>query len=222
MKPRPQHACKNERSPRGTFRSHDEAPEFSSAVLQTLRQPLERGELVLHRAAGTARYPARFQLVMAANPCPCGRGWGKGLDCTCTALVRRRYFSRLSGPLLDRVDLQVDVLPTTRADRAGGPGESTGTVAARVAAARERAAARWAGTGWRTNAEVPGATLRARGVPSHRELDEAMDRGALTLRGADRVLRIAWTLADLAGADRPSGTQVGQALLLRMRSAGVG
>ncbi len=199
----------------------DEAPEFSAAVLQTLRQPLERGELVLHRAAGSARYPARFQLVMAANPCPCGRGWGKALGCTCSPLARRRYFSRLSGPLLDRVDLQVDVLPTTRADRAGGPGEATRTVAARVARARERAAARWAGTPWRTNAEVPGATLRALGVPGHAGLERALDQGALTLRGADRVLRVAWTLADLAAADRPTGAEIGQALLLRTRSTGV-
>ncbi len=198
----------------------DEAPEFSSAVLQTLRQPLERGELVLHRAAGAATYPARFQLVLAANPCPCGRGWGKALDCTCTPLARRRYFSRLSGPLLDRVDLQVDVLPTTRADRAGGPGESTATVAARVAEARRRAATRWAGTPWRSNAEVPGATLRARGVPGHAELERALDRGMLTLRGADRVLRVAWTLADLAGAASPTRAEVGQALLLRTRSGG--
>ncbi len=199
----------------------DEAPEFSPAVLQTLRQPLERGELVLHRAAGSARYPARFQLVLAANPCPCGRGWGKALDCTCTPLARRRYFSRLSGPLLDRVDLQVEVLPTTRADRAGGPGESSTTVAARVAEARDRAALRWTGTPWRTNAEIPGATLRARGVPGAAQLESAVDRGALSLRGADRVLRVAWTLADLAGAPRPTPTQIGQALLLRTRSAGV-
>ena len=199
----------------------DEAPEFSSAVLQTLRQPLERGELVLHRAAGTARYPARFQLVLAANPCPCGRGWGKGLDCTCTPLARRRYFSRLSGPLLDRIDLQVDVLPPTRADRHQGAGEASAVVGERVATARARAAARWAGSQWRTNAEVPGATLRARGIPGQAELERAMDRGLLTMRGADRVLRIAWTLADLAGVSRPTGAEVSQALLLRTRSAGV-
>ncbi|WP_372593176.1 YifB family Mg chelatase-like AAA ATPase [Actinotalea sp.] len=198
----------------------DEAPEFSSAVLQTLRQPLERGELVLHRAAGAARYPARFQLVMAANPCPCGRGWGKGLECTCTPLARRRYFSRISGPLLDRVDLQVEVLPPTRTDRAGGAGESSGVVAARVAEARSRAAARWAGTPWRTNAEVPGASLRALGVPGQAEIERALDRGLLSLRGADRVLRVAWTLADLAGSAAPTRDQVGQALALRTRTAG--
>ena len=87
---------------------------------------------MLHRAAGSARYPARFQLVMAANPCPCGRAVGKGLDCTCTPLARRRYFSRLSGPLLDRVDLQVEVLPVTRAGAPAGRGAHR-RVAGRVA-----------------------------------------------------------------------------------------
>ena len=98
----------------------DEAPEFSTAVLQTLRQPLEHGELVLHRAAGTARYPARFQLVLAANPCPCGQAVGKGLACTCRSEQRRRYFGKLSGPLLDRVDLQVELAPARSGSAAGG------------------------------------------------------------------------------------------------------
>lgn len=200
----------------------DEAPEFAPQVLQTLRQPLESGELVIHRAAGAARYPARFQLVMAANPCPCGHATGKGLACTCTPLARRRYFSRLSGPLLDRVDLQLDVLPLTRSERLAGPGESTAVVAGRVAQARERAARRLEGRGWRTNAEVSGRWLRAAGVgardaASLRRLEQQVDRGVLSLRGADRVLRVAWTLADLAGRDRPDGRDVDAALTLRQR-----
>lgn len=198
----------------------DEAPEFSPAVLQTLRQPLEHGELVIHRAGGSARFPARFQLVLAANPCPCGLAVGKGLACTCTPLARRRYFSRLSGPLLDRVDVQVEVLPVTRVDRlAGTPGESTSVVAARVAAARAAAEARLAGTPWRTNAEVPGPWLRDHTprCAAHTELDRALDTGALSLRGRDRVLRLAWTLADLRGAAGPDGDDVGEALLLRTR-----
>lgn len=201
----------------------DEAPEFSPRVLQTLRQPLEHGELVIHRAGGTARYPARFQLVLAANPCPCGLAVGKGLDCTCTPLARRRYFSRLSGPLLDRVDLQLEVLPVTRADRtAAGAPEGTAAVAARVAAARRVAGARLAATPWRTNAEVPGAWLRAhtRAV-ALRDLDRALDAGVLSLRGVDRVLRIAWTLADLSGLEAPGRDEVGQALLLRTRGRAV-
>lgn len=199
----------------------DEAPEFSTAVLQTLRQPLEHGELVLHRAAGVARYPARFQLVLAANPCPCGRAVGKGLDCTCRSEQRRRYFSKLSGPLLDRVDLQVDVQPVARAALATAEAaECTATVAARVARARAAQSARLAGTGWRTNAEVPGRWLRARLGPDRglvADLDRAFERGLLSLRGVDRVLRVAWTVADLAGRDAPNRGDVGHALLLRTR-----
>ncbi len=200
----------------------DEAPEFSPRVLETLRQPLEHGELVLHRAAGTARYPARFQLVLAANPCPCGKGVGKGLSCTCTAAERRRYLSRLSGPLLDRIDIQVDVEPVTRAMLAlAAAPESSATVGARVAAARRRQAARLAGTPWRTNAEVPGAWLRGPDADLPADvrlaLERAMDRGALSMRGVDRVLKLAWTLSDLAGHDRPTIHDVGTALGLRTR-----
>ncbi|GII99378.1 magnesium chelatase family protein [Sediminihabitans luteus] len=201
----------------------DEAPEFGARVLQTLRQPLEEGHLVIHRSGGTARYPARFQLVLAANPCPCGRAGGKGLDCTCSSLERRRYFARLSGPLLDRVDLQLDVRPVRGVElaRSGPRPESTAVVAARVAAARAAAARRLAGTPWRTNAEVPGPWLRRR-LGADRTLltdvDAALDRGLISLRGADRALRVAWTLADLAGRDAPSRADVGQGLALRTRS----
>src|SRR5690554_6460736 len=182
----------------------DEAPEFPRRVLDSLRQPLERGELVVHRARGAARYPARFQLVLAANPCPCGKASGKGLACTCTPLERRRYLARLSGPLLDRVDLQIDVPAVTRAAAAlATRSESSHDVAARVAAARGAQRERLAGTPWHTNAEVPGAWLRS---PEHglapgprAVLERALDSGTLSLRGMDRVLKTAWTLADLAG-----------------------
>lgn len=199
----------------------DEAPEFGARVLQTLRQPLEHGELVIHRAGGTARYPARFQLVLAANPCPCGKAVGKGLDCTCSPVAQRRYFGRLSGPLLDRVDVQVEVRPVSRVERASGAQpESSAAVAARVAAARAAAAQRLAGTGWRTNAEVPGTWLRDRLGPDPgllRDVDAALDRGTLSLRGADRVLRLAWTVADLAGRAAPSRSDIGLGLALRTR-----
>lgn len=199
----------------------DEAPEFSPRVLQTLRQPLEHGELVLHRARGSARYPARFQLVLAANPCPCGRGVGKALDCTCSPLARRRYFGRLSGPLLDRVDVQVEVPAVTRASIAvAGAAESTRVVAERVGQARARQHARLQRTPWRLNADVPGPWLRermtdVRGVLA--VLDRALDAGTLSLRGVDRVLRLAWTVADLAGRDQPDRDDVGRALALRTR-----
>lgn len=201
----------------------DEAPEFSARVLQTLRQPLEQGELLIHRAAGAARYPARFQLVLAANPCPCGLASGKGLDCSCSPMFRRRYFSRLAGPLLDRVDLQVEVNAVTRVDLAQETtGESTEAIASRVAAARATQRQRLKEGGWLTNSEVPGSKVRGLLGADRRllaDVDRAMDRGTLSLRGADRVLRVAWTLADLAGRQAPHRQDIGQALLLRTRGA---
>lgn len=201
----------------------DEAPEFSSAVLQTLRQPLEHGELVIHRTGGAARYPARFQLVMAANPCPCGYAFGKGLLCRCTALDRRRYLGRLDGPLLDRVDVQVEVPPVRRTALTGDTGETTAEVAARVGAARAAQADRWRGTPWRVNSDVPGRALRERlraraGLLA--DIDGAVDAGRLTLRGADRALRLAWTVADLAGRTAPDRDDVGRGVALRTRGQG--
>ncbi|QAY70550.1 YifB family Mg chelatase-like AAA ATPase [Xylanimonas protaetiae] len=196
----------------------DEAPEFGQRVLETLRQPLEHGELVIHRAAGAARFPARFQLVLAANPCPCGKGDGKGLDCTCTPMARRRYLGKLSGPLLDRVDLQVTVQAVGKDGMRGEPGESTAVVAARVRAARAATRARLAGTPWTLNAQVPGTWLRARlrgRWDVLRPVDDALDSGLLSLRGADRVLRLAYTIADLGGRDEPAQADVGLALTLR-------
>jgi len=199
----------------------DEAPEFRKDVLEALRQPLEHGSLVIARAGGAARYPARFQLVMAANPCPCGRASGRGEACSCAPLERRRYLSRLSGPLLDRVDLQVEVTAPSRAALAvGAEGETTAVVAARVRAARAAQQERLAGEGARCNGEAPGSLLRGRlRLPPVvvGDLDAALDRGRLTVRGYDRVLRTAWTLADLDGADAPDRDHVGAALLLRLR-----
>ncbi|WP_298990440.1 YifB family Mg chelatase-like AAA ATPase [uncultured Pseudokineococcus sp.] len=199
----------------------DEAPEFRKDVLEALRQPLEHGSLVIARAGGAARYPARFQLVLAANPCPCGRASGRGDACTCASVERRRYLARLSGPLLDRVDLQVEVAAPSRAALAlGAEGETTAVVAARVRAARAAQAARLAGSGARCNGEAPGTLLRGRLRPAPGvvgDLDTALNRGRLTLRGYDRCLRTAWTLADLDGADAPDRDHVGQALLLRLR-----
>lgn len=200
----------------------DEAPEFPAGVLDCLRQPLETGSVTIDRIGGRATFPAAFQLVMAANPCPCGKGSGRGLECTCTSLQRRRYFSRLSGPLLDRVDIQVEVAAVTARDlTAGGAGEPSAAVASRVLEARERAARRLAGTPWRLTGQVPGSFLRsaAGGVDADllRPLMTALDRGDLTLRGVDRVLRLAWTLADLAARPAPAPADLGTALALRTR-----
>ncbi|MCL3995882.1 YifB family Mg chelatase-like AAA ATPase [Streptomyces lavenduligriseus] len=198
----------------------DEAPEFHSQTLDALRQPLESGHVVIARSAGVVRFPARFLMVLAANPCPCGRFSLRDSLCECPPSAIRRYHSRLSGPLLDRVDLRVEVDPVTRAQltEPGARGESTATVADRVRQARERAAARLAGTPWRTNSEVPGRELRSRYHAAAGAMDEAersLERGVLTARGIDRVLRVAWTIADLVGHDRPDVTDVALALHLR-------
>ncbi|MFI0167179.1 YifB family Mg chelatase-like AAA ATPase [Streptomyces sp. NPDC017095] len=198
----------------------DEAPEFHGQTLDALRQPLESGHVVIARSAGVVRFPARFLMVLAANPCPCGRFSPRDALCECPPSAIRRYQSRLSGPLLDRVDLRVEVDPVTRAQLTapGARGESTAAVAGRVRQARERAAARLAGTPWRTNSEVPGRELRSRYVAAAGAMDEAergLERGVLTARGIDRVLRVAWTVADLVGHDRPDATDVALALQLR-------
>ncbi|TDT82088.1 magnesium chelatase subunit ChlI-like protein [Arthrobacter sp. AG258] len=203
----------------------DEAPEYERRVLDALRQPLESGELVIHRAAGTAAYPARFQLVLAANPCPCGKASGKGLDCTCTPVMRRRYLARMSGPLLDRVDIQLQVERVSLAEFGqAGREEDTATVALRVRAARERQGERLRCFGLETNSQVPGRILRGdlRLAPAAtRILDQALERGVLTARGYDRVLRLAWTLADLGRRDLPDANDIGQALGLRQAAAAV-
>jgi magnesium chelatase family protein len=197
----------------------DEAPEFTVKALEALRQPLESGHVVVARAAGVMRLPARFTLVLAANPCPCGRYSTLGAGCECSPTAVRRYQGRLSGPLLDRVDLRVDVEAVGRSDLLGrGPGESTAVVAARVREARERAAVRFAGTPWRANGDVPGHELRTRWPVAPGALHAAerdMERGLLTARGLDRVLRVAWTLADLAGHPRPDAEDIRTALHLR-------
>jgi magnesium chelatase family protein len=201
----------------------DECPEFSPRVLQTLRQPLERGEVVIHRANGTARYPARFHLVMAANPCPCGLSYGRGDACTCTSGARRRYLDRVSGPLLDRIDLWVDVEPVGAlpAGAASG-GESSATVAARVAEARRAQAARYRPIGWALNSEAPGKWMRTK-LGSARlarsGLPRALELGALSMRGVDRVLRVAWTIADLDGRDSPDSPDIDTAMTFRQRRA---
>ncbi|CAL9608791.1 YifB family Mg chelatase-like AAA ATPase [Streptomyces sp. enrichment culture] len=198
----------------------DETPEFSSHALDALRQPLESGHVVIARSAGVVRFPARFLMVLAANPCPCGRFSRKEDLCECPPSAIRRYQARLSGPLLDRVDLRVEVDRVTRSQLAGSGsrGDATTVVADRVRAARERAAARLTGTPWLSNSEVPGRELRNRWHAAPGALEDAersLERGVLTARGLDRVLRVAWTVADLVGHDRPDAADVALALQLR-------
>jgi magnesium chelatase family protein len=186
-------------------------------VLDALRQPLESGQVTIARSGLTARFPAQFTLILAANPCPCARSTAGGAGCTCTPLVRRRYLAKLSGPLLDRVDVKVELLPVSRAELLNDSrlAESSAVVAARVLEARHRAERRLEGTRWRLNAEIPGSELRRSFRPAPgalAPLERAMDRGQVSARGADRIIRMAWTLADLAGEARPRLAEIGAAL----------
>ncbi|MCG2622311.1 YifB family Mg chelatase-like AAA ATPase [Arthrobacter sp. I2-34] len=199
----------------------DEAPEFDRSVLDALRQPLESGSLVIHRASGSASYPARFQLVMAANPCPCGMSGGKGLECVCSPNQRRRYLGRLSRPLVDRIDLQLTMQRISLADiAAGDAAESSSKVAARVHAARAAQRERLARWGLDVNAEAGAALLKKELKPPRQataDLDRAMDLQVLTGRGYSRVLRVAWTVADLRGLPSPDRDCVGTALAFRQQ-----
>jgi magnesium chelatase family protein len=194
----------------------DECAEIGVSALEALRTPLEDGEIRLARRDGVARYPARFQLVLAANPCPCAPTDPK--DCICASSAKRRYLGRLSGPLMDRVDLKVEMYSARAGAFANEDGESTAVVRQRVAAARHAAAERWKPYGIRTNAEVSGALLRRRfrlNSDAMRPLRTAVDRGVLSIRGVDRSLRVAWTLADLAGRTVPGIEDVNTALSFR-------
>lgn len=194
----------------------DEYAEVGNCVLEALRTPLEDGEIRLARRDGVARYPARFQLVLAANPCPCASP--DPHDCLCTSAAKRRYLTKLSGPLLDRVDLRVFMHRERAEAFAAEAGESTTAVRARVKSARDVAAGRWRPYGIRTNAEVSGVLLRRRfrlDAEVMKPLKTAVDRGLLSIRGVDRTLRVAWTLADLGGRTSPGIDEVSTALSFR-------
>lgn len=200
----------------------DEAPEFSAVALDALRQPLESGVIRIHRANAVAEFPARVQLVLAANPCPCGRFGIPGETCTCAPALRRRYLARLSGPLLDRVDIRLTVRRVGAAQlaaRRDSPGPTSAQARARVVEARARATHRLQATPWTLNAEVAGSWLRSDAlrptIAESHSLDRALERGLVTMRGYDRVLRLGWTLADLDGVERPTAAHLARALVLR-------
>ncbi|MFE3290890.1 YifB family Mg chelatase-like AAA ATPase [Rhodococcus sp. NPDC059234] len=196
----------------------DECAELGVKALEALRTPLEDGEVRIARRDGVACYPARFQLVLAANPCPCAPP--REVDCICAPTARRRYLGKLSGPLMDRVDLRVRMHALSVGALNGEVAESTATVRDRVARARTTAVERWSDYGWRTNAEVPGPILRQRfrlARAALAPLERALREGQITARGADRALRVAWTLADLSGLTVPGEDQVGTALEYRDR-----
>lgn len=247
----------------------DEAPEFSPRVLQTLREPLESGFIAVSRSKGTTFYPAKFQLIIAANPCPCGYAYGNGERCTCKEKDRIRYFSRLSGPILDRIDIQMDVPPVERimiAQNArdiksnannsnlsnneknnyetnkyetnkleqqsyikqnnlnnnalynGKPILTSAMMRKNVTTARQTAQVRFVKQGWNCNAQASGTWLR-KYTSKHALMlvNSALEKHQLSLRGADRALRLAWTLADIAGHVSPDVTDMAQAISLRTR-----
>jgi magnesium chelatase family protein len=195
----------------------DEAPEFARDVLDALRQPLEAGQVVIARSGMCATFPARFTLVLAANPCPCAKAASGGAGCGCSPAARRRYLGRLSGPLLDRVDVKIELRPVGRTEMLYDRkfAEPSTVVAGRVAAARDRAGRRLAGTPWRLNAEIPGAELRRAFPPAPgalAALDRAMELGQVSARGADKIVRVAWSLADLAARPRPRSEEINTAI----------
>ncbi|MFL6024717.1 MAG: YifB family Mg chelatase-like AAA ATPase [Marmoricola sp.] len=203
----------------------DEFPLLPSDVVEALRQPLESGEITIARGDDEATYPAGGMLVLACNPCPCGEFSTRSPDhkCICTEVKRRAYRQKISGPIADRIDITRIVEPEPRHSNPwDGPPESSGSVATRVAAARERQRARFAGSAWTVNGHVPGPALRNEwplDPEATQRLDAAVYSGALTRRGATRVHRVAWSVADLRGLDRPGIEELEVALRLRRGDA---
>jgi len=200
----------------------DEFAEFRLSALEGLRQPLEDGEVTISRRLVSLTFPARIMLVAAMNPCPCGYLGDRERSCTCPAHRVRQYGSRLSGPLLDRIDLRLEVPRVSPQDRRGGAnGESSAVVRARVAGARERQLARLAGTGVYANAHMSARHLR-RLCPLDGDatalLDRAYERLRLSARACDRVIKVAQTIADLEAAPTITSAHVAESLSYRNRS----
>lgn len=197
----------------------DEVTEFPSGVLETMREPLEEGSITISRAGASATYPARFTLVAAQNPCPCGRLGDPEAECQCLPEAVARYRGRISGPLLDRIDMRVAVPRVPyRELRDVRARESSAQVAARVVTARERMRARLSGTRRRCNAEMTKREAERHCVldaPGERMVSGAVSARRISARGYHRLLRMARTIADLADVDRISADHVALALLLR-------
>lgn len=182
----------------------DELPEFSRFSLDALRQPMEEGEVTLTRIHATLRYPSRFMLVAASNPCKCGHFGDPTRKCTCLPNDAERYFSRISGPLLDRFDIRHKVPALSWKEMSGQPsGEATSIIRTRVAAARQLQQHRYGNTGIHCNAQLAGKLLRqwcGLDTPSHNLLARSHEQLGLSMRGHDRILRVARTIADLDGS----------------------
>ena len=197
----------------------DEAPECAAGILDALRQPLESGQITIARQSGNVTFPAQFLLVLAANPCPCGKYSGKGRGCTCTSLQVRRYLGKLSGPLMDRIDIRVTVDPVGRVELASQElGESSADIRNRVIEARNLAAIRFKNEKWSLNAEIPARALRRDYAPARDAMNflhDELDQERITARGLHKVIRLAWTLADLAERKQPGLKEVQGAFQLR-------
>jgi magnesium chelatase family protein len=197
----------------------DEAPECGPGVLDALRQPLESGTVTIARSVGNLTFPAQFLLVLAANPCPCGKFTGRGRNCTCTSQQVRRYLGKLSGPLMDRIDLRVQVEPVGRVDMARSDlGESSAVIRERVIAARAVAAQRFAGMGWSLNSQIPARALRSTFQPERAAMNflhDELDRELITARGLHKIIRTSWSFADLHGHPVPTMSDVQAAHTMR-------
>lgn len=197
----------------------DEAPECGIGVLDSLRQPLESGSITIARSVGSVAYPAQFILILAANPCPCGMFSGRGRNCICSSHQVRRYLSKLSGPLMDRIDLRVEVEPLGRVQLMHNElGTSSAEIRQRVMKARSFASRRFVNESWTLNAQIPSRALRTVYQPEAKAMNflhSELDKEHISARGLHKIMRTAWSIADLSQHAKPTLEDTQRAFALR-------